>query len=311
MENWPLVSVIVIFLNAEPFLDEAIVSVLAQTYSAWELLLVDDGSTDGSTAVARRRARESPSRIRYLEHANHQNRGMSAARNLGISHARGSLITFLDADDVWLPTTLQDQVAILHDQPAAAMVYGPIERWYSWSGKPDDMGRDRVEDPGVQLDALIQPPELLIRFLRRDAAVPSGMLVRRAAIDRFGGFEEAFRGVYEDQVFCAKICLRAPVYVASACWYRYRQHETQSRVAARQTGEYDYGRLPFLHWLAGYLVELGYQGTPLWSVLQQELWWSHRPRMHRMRASTRRTYRRLKRRLLLALRRSRKRVEAA
>ncbi|HSH77088.1 MAG TPA: glycosyltransferase family A protein [Herpetosiphonaceae bacterium] len=311
MENQPLVSVIVIFLNAEQFLEEAVLSVLAQSYHAWELLLVDDGSTDGSTAMALRRAREYPARIRYLEHANHDNRGMSAARNLGVRYARGELITFLDADDVWLPTTLQDQVAILQAQPAAAMVYGPIERWYSWSGKPEDNGRDRVEDPRVQLDALIQPPDLLIRFLRRDAAVPSGMLVRRAAIDRFGAFEEAFRGTHEDQVFCAKICLRAPVYVASACWYRYRQHEAQSRVAARRTGEYDYGRLPFLRWLASYLTEQGYQGTELWSVLQQELWWSRHPRMHRLRSSTRRTYRRFKRRLLQVLPWSKKHVGAA
>jgi glycosyltransferase involved in cell wall biosynthesis len=68
MSDKPLVSAITIFLNGENFIEEAIQSVLAQTYSNWELLLVDDGSTDGSTEIARRYVREYPGRIRYVEH---------------------------------------------------------------------------------------------------------------------------------------------------------------------------------------------------------------------------------------------------
>src|SRR5205809_3316024 len=77
----PLVSGTIIFLNAERFIDEAIQSVLAQTYENWELLLVDDGSTDGSTAIARSYAERYPAKIRYLEHPGHKNHGMSASRN--------------------------------------------------------------------------------------------------------------------------------------------------------------------------------------------------------------------------------------
>src|SRR3712207_221993 len=79
----PRVSVVVIFLDAARFLGEAVASVLGQTYGAWELLLVDDGSTDGSSALARGYAAAQPGRVRYLEHPGHANRGMSAARNLG------------------------------------------------------------------------------------------------------------------------------------------------------------------------------------------------------------------------------------
>src|SRR5262249_40463181 len=103
MESKPLVSVIMIFLNAEPFIEEAIDSVLQQTYADWELLLVDDGSSDASTQIARRFAAGLPGRVRYLEHDQHVNLGKSASRNLGISEARGEFIAFLDADDVWLP----------------------------------------------------------------------------------------------------------------------------------------------------------------------------------------------------------------
>ena len=84
----PLVSVVMPFLDGIRFLPEAIDSVVTQTYPEWELLLVDDGSTDGSSALARDYARGRPDRIRYLEHAGHANRGKSTSRNLGI--ARGT-----------------------------------------------------------------------------------------------------------------------------------------------------------------------------------------------------------------------------
>jgi glycosyltransferase involved in cell wall biosynthesis len=107
------VSVIIIFLDAERFIREAIESVFAQTHDNWELLLVDDGSTDGSRSFALRYAEEHPDKVRYLEHANRQNKGMSASRNLGIANAKGEYIAFLDADDVWLPNKLEHQVTIL------------------------------------------------------------------------------------------------------------------------------------------------------------------------------------------------------
>src|SRR5215475_5728613 len=101
MHDQPLVSVVIIFLNAECFIQEAIESVFAQAYPAWELLLVDDGSSDASTTIAQRYAEQHRHQVRCLEHPGHANRGMSASRNLGIRNARGPYIAFLDADDVW------------------------------------------------------------------------------------------------------------------------------------------------------------------------------------------------------------------
>src|SRR5271154_2347778 len=105
----PLVSTIIIFLNAEKFLAEAVESVLAQTYPTWELWLVDDGSTDDSSRIARDYATRHAARIHYLEHPGHENRGKSASRNLGLRHSRGSYVALLDADDVWLPGKLTNQ----------------------------------------------------------------------------------------------------------------------------------------------------------------------------------------------------------
>src|SRR5215218_6539451 len=93
-----LVSIVTNFLDAERFIQETIKSVFAQTYENWELLLVDDGSTDGSTQIALQYSKQYPEKVRYLEHPGHQNRGASASRNLGMVHARGEYIAFLDAD---------------------------------------------------------------------------------------------------------------------------------------------------------------------------------------------------------------------
>src|SRR5437667_3882652 len=113
MASTPLVSVIMNFLDGEQFLDEAIRSVFAQTYENWELLLVNDGSGPAATEIAQRWASENPARVRYLQHSNGENRGMSASRNLGITQARGQLVSLLDADDIYAPAKTAEQVDIL------------------------------------------------------------------------------------------------------------------------------------------------------------------------------------------------------
>jgi glycosyltransferase involved in cell wall biosynthesis len=277
-----LVSVIIIFWNAEPFLAEAIASVVAQSYPHWELLLVDDGSTDGSTALAQHLVASDPQRMRYLEHPEHANRGMSATRNLGIAHARGTYLAFLDADDVWFPQTLEEQVEILRTQPGAGMVYGPIEWWYSWTDRPEDRGRDYVEYLGVPANTLLPPPRLLSLFLRNRAAVPSGAMVRRDLTERLGGFENKFRGEYEDQVFCAKVCLNASVFASNRCWYRYRQHPNSTVSIGIRTGATHAARLTYLDWLADYLISNGITDAGVWRALRLEFWRFRHPRAYRL-----------------------------
>lgn len=278
MPNQPLVSAIIIFWNGDRFIREAIESVLDQTYPAWELLLVDDGSTDGSTAVARRYAERDPARVRYLEHPGHANLGMSASRNLGIRHARGPYLALLDADDVWISTALEEQVTILEAHPEAAMVYGPIQWWHSWTGSPDDRDRDYVERLGVPPDTVLPPPGPLPLFLRDQAAVPSGVLVRRETAERVGGFEDAFRGEYEDQVFCAKVCLNAAVIASGQCWYRYRQHPDSCVLRGQRTGETHAARLRFLGWLDAYISGRNLRAPGVRPALRVELWRSRHPR---------------------------------
>jgi glycosyltransferase involved in cell wall biosynthesis len=274
-----LISCIIIFFNAgEQFFIEAIESVFAQTYEDWELLLVDDGSTDSSTEIALGYTQKYPEKVHYLEHEDHQNRGMSATRNLGIRHAKGEYITFLDADDIWLPNTLEEQAAILDSHTNAAMVYGPIQWWYSWTGNFEDTGRDfldtpiaPVSDSKVNINSLVQPPTLFLLLLEGKICI-SGMLMQRQAVERVGGFEEQFRGLYEDQVFCSKICLQFPVFVTSKWWYKYRQHPNSCCVSTKKTKTEYFARGTFLNWLEQYLSKGDFKYTEVWQVFQKELW---------------------------------------
>ncbi len=292
MSSKPLVTGIMIFLNAdEKFFHQAIESVFAQTYDNWELIFVDDGSTNGSTEVAQGYAEKYPGKVRYLEHDGHQNRGMSASRNLGIRNAQGEYIAFLDADDIWLPPKLERQMAILEAQPEAAMVYGPTQMWYSWTGNPEDMQRDRKRLLGVRSDTLVKPPKLLTLILRTKKGMETpttcGVLIRREVIESIGGFEESFRSIYEDQAFFAKLCLKAPVFVESGCWDKYRQHSDSNCYVAQKTGQFNFSepnpaRLTFLNWLADYLSKQGFKNTEVWQALQKALWPYHHPTLYRL-----------------------------
>jgi glycosyltransferase involved in cell wall biosynthesis len=288
MKDQPLVSAIAIFLNEERFLTEAIESIIAQTYSNWELLLVDDGSTDGSMAIARQYAALYPDKIRYLEHENHQNLGMSASRNLGLTHARGKYISPLDGDDVWMPKKLEQQVAIAEAHPEAAMVFAPLLIWYSWTGKPEDGDLDHpygvAKDGGYHpfTDTLVPPPKMLAFFLRREEFIPGGVLAKREIIQQIGGGEDNFRGSYEDAIVHVKVCLRHPVYVSNECWYKYRIHPDSCQRVVIKAGQAKAKRLLYLEWVERYLQQQGVTDPEVWQSLRHSLFPFRHPKLHQL-----------------------------
>jgi len=259
----PRVSAVIVFLDEERFLGEAIESVLDQTFARWELLLVDDGSTDGSSEVARGYAARHPGRIRYVEHEEHRNLGMSASRNRAIQEARGEYVAWLDGDDVWLPPKLERHVALLDAHPRAAMVYGPLHVWYGWTGDPDDRARDFLQPLGFSAETLIEPPELLLAFLENDLHTPGGETVRRSVLEEVDGFDPTFRGMYEDGVVHAKICLDHPVYVTGECSYRYRQHPGSCCSRAIAEGTDREARRAYLAWVADHLERVRRSDGPV------------------------------------------------
>jgi glycosyltransferase involved in cell wall biosynthesis len=306
----PLVSVIIIFFNASDFLEEAIESVFAQTYAEWELLLVDDGSTDASADIAKASALRHPSRVSYLTHDGRQNRGTSASRNLGIRHAHGEYIAFLDADDVWVQHKLEQQVALLQAHPLAGMVCGATLAWYGWTG--DDkltsydeitiVGNGRLHLPANGL--VLTPPTLLTLLIPLGDGCPASMsniMLRRELIEEINGFEEQFRGWFDDHAFFAKVYLNAPVVVTDSLWDFYRQHSESYTARVRDGGA---TRCAYLRWCEAYLLAHNCQSEEVWSVVQNALWPYRNPIRAAAREWRRAPVRQARRLVTTALRRS-------
>jgi glycosyltransferase involved in cell wall biosynthesis len=274
------VSVITAFLDMERFISEAVESVLAQDFQDFELILVDDGSSDASTDIARAYADRYSPIIRYLDHQGHRNRGISASRNLGLATARGELIAFIDADDVWEPGKLTEQVAIMDAQPAIGMVCGAPRYWRSWAG-----GTDNVVETGHVRNVVIEPPEAALALypLGTAQAPCTDLLVRHDVAKAFGGFEEHFIGtpqLYEDQAFLLKLFLTAPVYFSDRVWFKYRQHAASCVATITRDGGYNEARLYFLNWLDRYLATDPRSDRRVLSALDRNLWRFRRPLLH-------------------------------
>ena len=243
----PRVSAVLIFFNAERFIEEAVQSVLDQTLKDWELILVDDGSTDESTPIARDLAARED-KISYFDHAGHENRGMSASRNLGAAHARAPYIAFIDADDVWESSKLAEQISLMESMPEVGMICGALLHWYSWNPAATDT--DYGVLTGGVADRRLDPPDTAIAVypLGRGGGSGTDVLVRRSVFESVGGFEERFRTLYEDQAFLIKVFLRYPVYISSRLWLRYRQHDASCTQQATRAQRLRHEKI-FLDWL--------------------------------------------------------------
>lgn len=184
----PLVSIIVPAYNAEKYLKETIKSVLTQTYTNWELVIVDDGSTDGTVALVKNWAAKDK-RILYFYQVNQR---MASARNTGIKNAKGKYIAFLDADNVFLPKKLEAQVAYLEAHPECGLSYGRILHFYD--GAPDILYENKNETP---LDDGDQFKDLL----HRNAINVLSVLVRKEFFDKYGAFQQGWRACDEHYIW--------------------------------------------------------------------------------------------------------------
>ncbi len=271
------VSVIIPVFNCRKFLKETIDSVFAQTYENWELLLVDDGSTDGSEKIAIHYAEQYPEKVKYLFHEGHQNRGGSPSRNLGFKNSRGDFILFLDQDDILLPHKLETQVPILDSHPEAAALFGETLFWYSWTNKPEDQAKDYVWDlwkaHGIHPDTIVQPPrmlDLLFRFTVMPCCAAS-LLSRRETINFIGGWAEEVTNIYDDQALCVKIFMNFKVYIVSGCQEKYRIHEDSLCKVYEKEGRSNQARMFFLNWAKEYLSAQGFHDAQIEQYLNNEL----------------------------------------
>ncbi|HWF83729.1 MAG TPA: glycosyltransferase [Vicinamibacterales bacterium] len=186
------VSVIMPAYNVEQYLAQAIESVLAQTYPDVELVIVNDGSTDGTLSIAERYRTQHPDRIRVVTQ---DNQGLAAARNAGMRAATGAVFALLDSDDRWAPAYLAEQMRILDGNPPIAIVTGnALNRGSAEDGQP---ARPVPDD---------RPAPDLIEILRDERAVFIMSVFRREVPDRIGGFDERFR-TNEDYDFWIRAAL--------------------------------------------------------------------------------------------------------
>src|SRR5687767_7523259 len=171
----PVVSVVLPTYNRAPLLGRAIRSVLGQSYTDFELIVVDDGSTDGTSGVV---AGFRDKRIRYLPLA--RNTGAGAARNAGIRVARGKFVAFQDSDDEWLPAKLAKQMSAFERGPAKlGVVYSDMQRVLS------DGSTKYFAAPSIFSDRLINPD---IRFYQVSNLGIQSAVIRREYLDEVGPF---------------------------------------------------------------------------------------------------------------------------
>lgn len=174
-DDKPLVSIITPAYNAGAYIAETVKSVLAQTYPNFEHIIVDDGSTDNTAQVVRA---FSDSRIKYLRQ---ENRGQSAARNAGIAASSGKYIAFLDADDLFLPEKLAEQVSYLEAYPDCDFCYCKI--YHFFNEEPAKFYYLEMEHPAGHI---------FERLLETNFINPVSAMVRRDVFDRYGAFEPKF-----------------------------------------------------------------------------------------------------------------------
>jgi glycosyltransferase involved in cell wall biosynthesis len=198
------VTVVIPLYNKAPYVGRALASVAAQTYADFEVIVVDDGSTDGGASAV---AAHADARVRLVAQAN---AGPGAARNRGVAEARGELLAFLDADDEWLPRFLEEGVRALEGFGAGAACVTSGYFLHPPGESKEAMWRARGIREGVQRVGPGTTPDEVVNMLAYMS--PCTTLVRAEAFRRWGGFYERNRCLYaEDAHLWLKVLLNEAV----------------------------------------------------------------------------------------------------
>jgi glycosyltransferase involved in cell wall biosynthesis len=208
----PKVSVFIATYNHGRFLPECLDSILAQTYRDFEIVIVDDGSTDNTDEILKDYASRYPDRIRHLWHSGHQNRGVSHTSNVAIANCRGEYLAWIGSDDVWYPDILEKEVALLDSDSGLSFVYG-YAHLINATGDflPGLYGTDITQDPDPVTPMLqyCHPPAMTVMF-------------RRTCLDQAGVFEESL--VYSDWELFIRLAAHWKIGFIDKPLAKYRMH---------------------------------------------------------------------------------------
>ena len=231
---WPSVSVIMPCYNAAATIADAIGSILAQRYEGeLEILVVDDGSSDDSVHVA--------GAFRLVKVLRQTNQGPAAARNLALAQARGDVLAFLDADDLWTADSLRCRVDLLRTDPTLGVAFGNFSRW---TPRVDELG---AETGGAQ-EQPDQLPDWAVQAAGRGWVYPDILLdpivhiiatvVRRSVVQAIGNFDINLR-TGEDYDFFIRAARHCRFGRVNQVVARYRQHTASiTRVPQPASNEY-------------------------------------------------------------------------
>ncbi len=209
------VSIIIPNYNYGIFIAKTLDSVLAQTFQEYEVIVIDDGSTDHSLKVIKSFSEKFDGKLVLLTQ---QNKGVYAARNLGLRHAQGEYIAFLDADDIWFPELLEESVNLLEANPDFHLVYSNTEYFDSKTGLAKGLNFDersgKIPVTGKCVDKL---------FTQGNFVPLMSVVMRRDVIDSVGYFDEKLR-VAADYEFFMRVSSTFPVAYTGKVLVRVRRH---------------------------------------------------------------------------------------
>ena len=214
MNSEPLISIIMPAFNAARYIEEAILSAQSQTYRYWELIVIDDGSTD-STAVTVKNFQATDDRITYYYQ---NNMGLGYARNAGISRAQGEWIAFLDSDDVWLPDKLQRQTRAINSTEADII----FSNGFYWRNE------EPVVKPYDTATGYFTGEQLYTTLITHNYIPVVSACIRRALAGKIGmqDTHPLARGC-EDWDYWLRAChVNARFYGLSERLFKYRQHDS-------------------------------------------------------------------------------------
>jgi glycosyltransferase involved in cell wall biosynthesis len=270
----PRVSAIVPCYNGAHFLPDALDSALAQTFADYELLVIDDGSTDNTAEVAGDYSARHPGRVRYIHQ---ENKGLAVARNTAIAAARGDLLALLDCDDLWMPERLAEGVRVMDACPEVGLLHADIVC----------IDADRRPLPPLSRDERFLSGRIFEHIYTRRAHVSCPtVLFRRECVEKVGGFDpELTRLGCEDRDLWLRIARHWPfAYIprpmaqyritpGSMSRNREKMMKAKMYVLEKHAGASLRGRMLRREALAGVYQEMAELSTGAGEPAEARRWW--------------------------------------